>query len=60
MYPQYKNNIDKALDFIARGLDQTSDVHSLAIGTYVLSITNHFSKSSYIQRLDAMATNKGK
>jgi len=32
----------------------------MAIGTYVLSRANHNAKAAFLQRLDSMATNKGK
>ncbi|XP_053957332.1 thioester-containing protein 1 allele R1 [Anastrepha ludens] len=57
-YPEYTNVINKALDFITRGLDSSSDLHATAIGTYVLSRANHNSKSAFLQRLDAMAVNE--
>ncbi|KMY88827.1 CD109 antigen [Drosophila simulans] len=58
LYPEYRNNINKALDFITRGLDGSSNLHAMAIGTYVLSRANHNAKAAFLQRLDSMATNK--
>ncbi|CAD6999787.1 unnamed protein product [Ceratitis capitata] len=57
-YPEYTNHINKALDFITRGLDNSNDLHAMAIGTYVLSRANHNTKSAFLQRLDAMAVNE--
>ncbi|XP_055853354.1 thioester-containing protein 1 allele R1 [Episyrphus balteatus] len=54
-YPEYKNQIARALNYIARGLDSTTDTHSLAIGAYVLAIANHGAKGSFIQQLDSMS-----
>lgn len=56
-YPEYRNNINKALDFITRGLDSSSNLHAMSLGTYVLSRANHNSKAAFLQRLDSMATN---
>lgn len=47
------------MDFITRGLDNSNDLHAMAIGTYVLSRANHNTKSAFLQRLDAMAVNEG-
>ncbi|XP_037958206.1 CD109 antigen [Teleopsis dalmanni] len=57
-YPEYKNNINKAMDFLTRGLDGSNSLHAMAIGTYVLSRTNHNAKGAFLQRLDAMAVNE--
>ncbi|KAM8717184.1 hypothetical protein ACLKA7_003967 [Drosophila subpalustris] len=57
VYPEYRNNINKALDFITRGLDASSNLHAMSLGTYVLSRANHNSKAAFLQRLDSMATN---
>ncbi|EDW28614.1 GL19279 [Drosophila persimilis] len=56
-YPEYRNNINKALDFITRGLDGSSNLHAMALGTYVLSRANHNAKAAFLQRLDSMAIN---
>uniref|UniRef100_A0A1I8Q8G1 TEP1-F n=1 Tax=Stomoxys calcitrans TaxID=35570 RepID=A0A1I8Q8G1_STOCA len=57
-YPEYNNNLNKALDYITRGLDGSSNLHTMAIGTYVLSKANHNAKVAFLQRLDAMAVNE--
>ncbi|XP_013104389.2 thioester-containing protein 1 allele R1 [Stomoxys calcitrans] len=57
-YPEYNNNLNKALDYITRGLDGSSNLHAMAIGTYVLSKANHNAKVAFLQRLDAMAVNE--
>ncbi|XP_039950216.1 CD109 antigen [Bactrocera tryoni] len=57
-YPEYTNLLNKALDYLTRGLDNSNDLHATAIGTYVLSRANHNSKSAFLQRLDAMAVNE--
>ncbi|KAH8411964.1 hypothetical protein KR222_003896, partial [Zaprionus bogoriensis] len=57
VYSEYRNNINKALDFITRGLDTTSNLHAMALGTYVLSRANHNAKAAFLQRLDAQAIN---
>lgn len=59
-HPEYKNNINKALDFITRTLDGSDNLHAMAIGTYVLAKANHNSKVAFLQRLDAMAVNEGR
>ncbi|KAI8125140.1 CD109 antigen [Lucilia cuprina] len=56
--PEYKNNINKALDFITRTLDGSDNLHAMAIGTYVLAKANHDAKVAFVQRLDAMAVNE--
>ncbi|XP_068143587.1 thioester-containing protein 1 allele R1 isoform X1 [Drosophila tropicalis] len=58
VYPEYRNNINKALDFITRGLDASSNLHAMALGTYVLSKANHNAKAAFLQRLDSMAINQ--
>ncbi|XP_044316037.1 CD109 antigen [Drosophila rhopaloa] len=58
LHPEYRNNINKALDFITRGLDGSNNLHAMALGTYVLSRANHNAKAAFLQRLDSMATNK--
>lgn len=58
-HPEFKNNINKALDFITRTLDGSDNLHAMAIGTYVLAKANHNSKVAFLQRLDAMAVNEG-
>ncbi|XP_062137544.1 thioester-containing protein 1 allele R1 [Drosophila sulfurigaster albostrigata] len=57
VHAEYRNNINKALDFITRGLDTSSNLHAMALGTYVLSRANHNSKAAFLQRLDSQATN---
>ncbi|KAH8413116.1 hypothetical protein KR009_008160, partial [Drosophila setifemur] len=58
LYPEYRNNINKALDFITRGLDGSNNLHAMALGTYVLSRANHNAKAAFLQRLDSMAINE--
>ncbi|KAH8333630.1 hypothetical protein KR059_001594, partial [Drosophila kikkawai] len=55
LYPEYRNNINKALDFITRGLDGSNNLHAMALGTYVLTRANHNAKAAFLQRLDSMA-----
>uniref|UniRef100_A0A1A9W1S3 TEP1-F n=1 Tax=Glossina brevipalpis TaxID=37001 RepID=A0A1A9W1S3_9MUSC len=57
-YSSYKNHINKALDFLTLSLDTTDNLHSLAIGTYVLTKANHNAKAAFLQRLDARAVNE--
>ncbi|KAL9927450.1 thioester-containing protein 3 [Glossina fuscipes fuscipes] len=57
-YSSYKNHINKALDFVTRSLDATDNLHSLAIGTYVLTKADHNARAAFLQRLDAMAVNE--
>ncbi|XP_017097884.3 thioester-containing protein 1 allele R1 [Drosophila bipectinata] len=57
LYPEYRNSINKALDFITRGLDGSNNLHAMALGTYVLSRANHNAKAAFLQRLDSMAIN---
>ncbi|EDW65046.2 thioester-containing protein 1 allele R1 [Drosophila virilis] len=57
LHAEYRNNINKALDFITRGLDTSSNLHAMALGTYVLSKANHNAKAAFLQRLDSLAMN---
>ncbi|XP_073826156.1 thioester-containing protein 3 [Musca autumnalis] len=57
-YPEYNNNVNKALDYITKGLDGSTNLHAMAIGTYVLSKANHNAKVVFLQRLDSMAVNE--
>lgn len=58
-YPEYNNNVNKALDYITRELDGSNNLHAMAIATYVLSKANHNAKVAFLQRLDAMAVTEG-
>ncbi|XP_030383417.1 CD109 antigen isoform X2 [Scaptodrosophila lebanonensis] len=58
LYPKYRNNINKALDFITRNLEISNNFHAMALGTYALTRANHNAQAAFLQRLDSMATNK--
>lgn len=56
---QYKNVINKAVDYVARNLEGNEDLYALAISSYALQMANHNSKDYILQTFDARAMRKG-
>lgn len=55
---KYSNSINKALDYIARNLDEADSEYTVAICAYVLQLANHPSKLSALNLLDSKAQSK--
>lgn len=55
---EYRNTINKALDYIVRNFNQLEDNYSLAIATYALQLAKHGSKDAFLAKLDSKAMNK--
>ncbi|CAG9797907.1 unnamed protein product [Chironomus riparius] len=55
---EYRNTINKALDYIVRNFNQLEDNYSLAIATYALELARHGSKDAFLAKFDSKATNK--
>ena len=58
LIPQYKNTINKALDYIVRSFNSLDDNYSLAIASYALQLAKHSSKDSFLAKLDTKSENK--
>lgn len=55
---EFRNTINKALDYIVRNFNQLDDNYSLAIATYALQIAKHGSKDAFLAKLDSKALSK--
>lgn len=55
---EYRNTVNKALDYIVRNFNKLDDNYSLAIATYALQLAKHGSKDAFLAKLDSKATNK--
>lgn len=51
----YEDTIYKGLDYIARNIQESNSVYTIAICTYVLHLTNHASKQNALNLLDSKA-----
>lgn len=51
----YSNTIKKALDYIARNIDESDDSHTIAICSYALQLAKHPSKQNTFNLLDSKA-----
>lgn len=58
-FPEYHNLINKGVNYVVREMDTSNDLYTLAIGCYLLYKGNHNAKSSFIQKLDSLATHEG-
>ncbi len=54
----YKNTINRALDYIVRNFNQLDDDYSLAIASYALQLSRHGSREAFFSKLDSRAKNK--
>lgn len=50
---KYKNVLNKALDYIARNIDEQESIYSVAISSYALQLANHPSKQIAFNLLNA-------
>lgn len=57
-FPQFRNTINKALDYIVRSFNSLEDKYSLAIASYALHLAKHSSKDAFVAKLDMKADNK--
>jgi CD109 antigen len=55
---EYRNVVNKALDYIVRNFNKLDDNYSLAIASYALQLARHGSKDSFLARLDSKAESK--
>ena len=54
----YKETIDKAVNYIVQNFDSLDDNYSLAIATYALQLADHKLKDSFLAKLDTKSDNK--
>uniref|UniRef100_A0AAG5DEP7 CD109 antigen n=1 Tax=Anopheles atroparvus TaxID=41427 RepID=A0AAG5DEP7_ANOAO len=53
---KYKNNINKAIDYVYRNTETLDDTYALALAAYALHLADHSSKGFILSKLDAKAT----
>ncbi|XP_031630826.1 CD109 antigen-like isoform X2 [Contarinia nasturtii] len=54
----YQNVINKAIDYVARNLEGSDDLYSLAVAAYALQLANHNSKNYILQTFDLKSKRK--
>jgi CD109 antigen len=55
---EYRNTINRALDYIVRNFNQLDDNYSLAIASYALQLARHGSREAFFSKLDSKAESK--
>ncbi|XP_072395001.1 thioester-containing protein 1 allele R1-like [Diabrotica undecimpunctata] len=56
--PTIVNVINKGLDYLARNIDESEPIYTIALCSYVLQITGHTSRQSAFNLLDSKAQSK--
>ncbi|XP_063696587.1 CD109 antigen-like isoform X3 [Culicoides brevitarsis] len=58
-HPQFQNNINRAIDYMVKNIENLDDLYAIALTAYALQLANHNAKDFVLTRLDARATNDG-
>lgn len=56
----YQETVDKAIDNIANGVKDDSDLYATAVVAYVLQLTNHPQKTELLQKLANQSSSKSR
>lgn len=59
VHPEFDNNINRALDYLVKNLDNLDDVYAIAITAYALQLANHNAKNFIFTRLESRAQTDG-